>query len=438
MAACNYGRMPRLANTERLQRAFFGNRCAFMPAKTARPAFAHERLGALESWPHLDLGVASEGAIFHLISNLFPFMKFSLTKEKLLEGLQIVQSVVSTRTTLPILSNVLVQAAEGQLNLTTTDLDVGVRGSIEATVEKPGSTTLPARRLFSIVRELPSSDVIIEVDSKNVASIRCGSSFFKILGLPEEEFPPLPKFENAKVFSIRQADLRNGLKKTSYAISTDETRYVLNGILCSFKDGKLTLVATDGRRLALGEIELEFPRSQEVEIIIPTKCVNELQRLLGEEGDVKMTVGENQVAFEVSGVLLVSKLIEGNYPNYRQVIPPEARERITIERELFLSAVHRVSLLASEKSNSVKLAFSKNNIDILSNTPDVGEARESLAVQFKGKEMAVAFNPNFLMDPLRNLGEDEIYLDLIDEMSPGVIKLKDPGFTYVLMPMRIS
>jgi DNA polymerase-3 subunit beta len=150
-----------------------------------------------------------------------------------------------------------------------------------------------------------------------------------------------------------------------------------------------------------------------------------------------MTVGENQVAFEINGVLLVSKLIEGNYPNYRQVIPGEAKERITLERELFLNAVHRVSLLASEKSNSVKLAFTKNNIDILSNTPDVGEARESLAAQYKGKDFSIAFNPNFLMDPLRNLAEDEVFLDLIDEMSPGVIKTAG-AFLYVLMPMRIS
>lgn len=364
-------------------------------------------------------------------------MKFSVSKEKLLEGLQTVQNVVSTRTTLPILSNVLLQASDGQLRLTTTDLDVGVRGSVEAQVDKPGGTTLPARRLFTIVRELPAAEIQIDVDSKNVASIRSGPSYFKILGLPEEEFPPLPKFENAKVFTIRQKDLRDGLKKTSYAISTDETRYVLNGILCSFKDNKLTLVATDGRRLALVDIELEFPRSQEVDIIVPTKAVTELQRLLGEEGDVKLTVGENQVAFEVSGTQLVSKLVEGNYPNYRQVIPSETRERVTLKRELFLNAVHRVSLLASEKSNSVKLVFSKNNIDIMANTPEVGEASESLPVQYKGKEFSIAFNPEFLMAPLRNLPNDEVFLDFTDEMSPGVIKIQTP-FLYVLMPMRIS
>jgi len=364
-------------------------------------------------------------------------MKLSVSKEKLLEGLQTVQNVVSTRTTLPILSNVLLEAGDGQLRLTTTDLDVGMRGAIEATIEKPGAATLPARRLFTIVRELPSAEILLEVDSKSVASIRCGPSFFKILGLPQEEFPPLPKFEGAKTFTLRQKDLKDGLRKTAYAISTDETRYVLNGILFSFKDNKLTLVATDGRRLALVDIELEFPRSHEVEIILPTKAVTELARLVSDEGDVKMSVSENQVAFEVDGSLLVSKLIEGNYPNYRQVIPPEAKERITLERESFLNTVHRVSLLSSEKSNSVKLVFSKNNIDIIANTPEVGEARESLAVNYKGRDFSIAFNPEFLMAPLRNLPTDEVFLDLIDEMSPGVIKVQSP-FLYVLMPMRIS
>ena len=176
-------------------------------------------------------------------------MKFSVTKEKLLEALQQVQNVVSTRTTLPILSNVLLQANETELFLTTTDLDVGVRGTCEAHVDKAGATTLPARRVFNIIRELPSSEIQVDVDGKNAASIRSGQSFFKILGLPEDEFPPLPKFEDAKVVTMRQKDLRDGLRKTSYAISTDETRYVLNGVLFSFKDNKLTLVATDGRRL---------------------------------------------------------------------------------------------------------------------------------------------------------------------------------------------
>ena len=364
-------------------------------------------------------------------------MKFSVSKEKLLAGLQTVQNVVSTRTTLPILSNVLLQASEDHLRLTTTDLDVGVSGAITAQIEKPGATTLPARRLATIVRELPAAEILVEIDSKNVASIRCGQSFFKILGLPEEEFPPLPKLNESRTFTIGQQILRDALRKTSYAISTDETRYVLNGILFSFKENKLTMVATDGRRLALVDLEIEFPRSQEVDIIVPTKAVTELGRLLGDEGDVRLSVDENQIAFQIGDTLLASKLIEGNYPNYRQVIPAEAKERITLERELFLNAVHRVSLLSSEKSNSVKLVFTKNNIEIAANTPDVGEAKESLAVAYKGREFSIAFNPEFLQAPLRVLTNDEVYLDLIDEMSPGVLKIQSP-FLYVLMPMRIS
>jgi DNA polymerase III subunit beta len=364
-------------------------------------------------------------------------MKFSATKEKILEGLQQVQNVVSTRTTLPILSNVLLQAKEGMVNLTTTDLDVGVRGGFEANVDKAGASTLPARRLFTIIRELPSSEISIEVDGKNAASIRSGQSFFKILGLPEEEFPPLPKFENAKVVTMRQKDLRDGLRKTAYAISTDETRYVLNGVLFSFKENKLTLVATDGRRLAMVDIELEFPRSHEADIIVPTKAVTELQRLLTDDGDVKISVSTGQIAFDLNNTLLVSKLIEGNYPNYKQVIPSEAKERVTLERETFLNSLRRVSLLASDKSNSIKLNFSKNNIEITANTPEVGEARESLPVGYKGRDFSIAFNPEFLMAPLRNLAEDEIFFDLIDEMSPGVLKIQTP-FLYVLMPMRVT
>lgn len=364
-------------------------------------------------------------------------MKFSVAKDKLLEGLQTVQNVVSTRTTLPILSNVLIRAEEGKLLLTTNDLDVGICCTVDAIVTEPGGTTLPARRLSGIVKELPAAEVEVEIDSRNVASLRCGQSFFKMMGLAEEEFPALPRLENAKVFTLKQKDLKDGLRKTSYAISVDETRYVLNGILFSFKENKLTMVATDGRRLALVDLELEFPRSQEGEMIIPTKCVGELQRLLTDDGELKMLVGENQIAFELNGKLLVSKLIEGNYPNYRQVIPPETKERVTLERELLLTAVRRVALLSSEKSNSVKLNFTKNNLEITANTPEIGEARESLPVQYKGKEFSIAFNPGFLQDPLRALPDDEVHLDLIDEMSPGVIKIGTP-FLYVLMPMRIS
>ncbi len=363
--------------------------------------------------------------------------KFRVTKDKILDGLQRVQNVVSTRTTLPILSNVLVQAGNGGLSLTTTDLDMAVRCTVEAEVAKPGATTLPARKLFMILKEVPSADIEIEVDDRNAASIRSGSSFYKIMGLPEEEFPKFPSAEGGKTVKIEQSVLRDMLKKTAYAVSNDETRYVLNGVYMSFKPSKLTVVATDGRRLALVERDMDVPKGVETELILPTKAVGELQRLLGDKGEAKLSIGENQIIIDLDGATLVSKLIEGTYPNFRQVIPSEAKERVALERELFLAALHRASILASEKSQSVKLSFSKNNLTITATTPEVGEAKETLAINYKGKELTIAFNPQYLMDPLLNLYADEVFLELTDELSPGVLKVNEP-FLYVLMPMRLN
>ncbi len=365
-------------------------------------------------------------------------MKFRILKEAFQEGLQQVQHVVSARTTLPILSNVLVEAEGDALRLTTTDLDVGVSVRVDAKVEVPGGTTLPARRLASIIRELPASDVDVEVDDKNTASIRSGRSFFKILGLNRDEFPPLPDFEDAHEFKLDQKRLLDCLKKTSYAISTDETRYVLNGIFFSFKEGSLTMVATDGRRLAMVEQDVEFPQSQETDMIIPTKAVNELQRLLHDEGEVTMLVGTSQVAFELNQSLLVSKLIEGNYPNFRQVIPGDLKHRITIEREALLSSVSRVAVLSTDKSHSIKLHFGEDDVEIISTAPEIGEARENLPIDFKGDPFTIAFNPEFMIAPLRNLEVDEVYLDLTDDMCPGVMRTRDTTFLYVLMPMRVT
>lgn len=364
-------------------------------------------------------------------------MKFAVTKEALLEGLQRIQNVVSTRPTLPILTNALLEADETGLLLTTTDLEVGIRCRVEARVERTGSTTIPARKLVAIIRELPNAEIFIEVDAKNAASIRCGASYFKICGLPKEEYPPFPHFEQDNALTIKQSELKDGLRKTSYAISSDEARYVLNGILVSLTENKLALVATDGRRLALFDTELEFPKSHERSFILPTKAVTELQRLLGEDGNVVISSSENLVSFELNGAQLVSKLVEGNYPNYRQVVPGEARERITLEREVLLNCVRRVSLLSSDKTSSVRLNFTKNNLEITANTPEVGEAKEGMSINYRGSDISIAFNPEFLMDPLRNLPNDEVFLELIDEMSPGVIKIQTP-FLYVIMPMRVS
>jgi DNA polymerase-3 subunit beta len=305
-------------------------------------------------------------------------------------------------------------------------------------VAKSGSTTLPARRLSTLVKDLPKTDLEVEVDAKSMATLKSGAGVYKIFGMPEAEFPGLPAFDSAVEFKLKASDLKDGLRKTHYAISLDETRYVLNGIFFSFKGDKLTLVATDGRRLALAEVnDLEIPPSQERDFIVRTKAITELMRALKDDGEVVIRLAQNMVQFDCGPTTLISKLVEGNYPNYVQVIPTKVNERVTVERETLLNAVRRVSLLNTEKTASVRLNFSKGKIEITSNTPEVGEAREEMAVSYKGKDISIAFNPEFLMAPLRYLSEDEVHFELIDDISPGVIKINAP-FVYVLMPMRVG
>jgi DNA polymerase-3 subunit beta len=369
-------------------------------------------------------------------------MNLTITKEQISHGLQSVQNVVSTRTTLPILSNVLLRADGNRLELTATDLDVTITCSVEATVKKPGATTMPVKKLFGIVRELANPEIELETDDKNVTSLRSGSSFFKIRGLGAEEFPPPPKFKEDKKVVLPQEKIKGMLRKTSFAISTDESRYVLNGIYMTLKEHKLTMVATDGRRLALVDEEVELSEKSQGEFIVPAKAVNELNRLLQDKGEVDIRYTDNQAAFSLKddkgfSVLIVTKLIEGSYPNYRQVIPAETKERIALAREEFMHALRRAEIMTSDKQNSVKLNFTKNNLAITANSPDVGEARESLAINYKGKDMAIAFNPSYVIDPLNALTTDEVFLELIDELSPGVLKINGP-FLYVVMPMRLS
>jgi len=232
------------------------------------------------------------------------------------------------------------------------------------------------------------------------------------------------------------------VKKTSFAVSTDESRYVLNGLFVSLKEGKMTVVATDGRRLALVDEEVEISEKSSGEFIIPAKAVNELTRLFQEKGEVEIKLGENQASFALKddkgfSVLLITKLIEGNYPNYRQVIPNEMKERVSLVREELLHALRRAEIMTSEKANSVKLTFSRNNLTITANSPEVGEARETIAISYKGNDISIAFNPSYLIDPLNALTEDEVFFELIDELSPGVLKINGP-FLYVVMPMRLN
>ncbi len=375
-------------------------------------------------------------------------MKFKINQDHFSNGLQQVLNVVATRSTMPILSNVLIEAAQGHISLTTTNLDLGIRCRIKADVSEPGAITLPVRKLATIVRELPVTDVFFETGDGNQAKITSGGSLFKIMGIGSEEFPPLPSFENRKVYELAQGELVNMLKSVSYAQSTDENRYILNGVYFNFADEKLTLVATDGRRLGLTALDMEVSEENAGSLILPAKTVGELERLMGKGEHVKVAFNDRQAAFEIaideggdSGLVdhlyLVSKIVEGNYPNYRQVIPKETEHRVKIERELMLECVHRAALVTSDKSNSVKLKVSKNLLEISGQSSEYGESHESMAIAYDGPEVQVAFNPQFLMEPLKALTKDEVFFEFKDELSPGLFKTLD-NFICVIMPLRLN
>ena len=375
-------------------------------------------------------------------------MKFKINQDHFSNGLQQVLNVVATRSTMPILSNVLIEAEEGHISLTTTNLDLGIRCRIKADVTETGSTTLPVRKLATIVRELPVNEVFIETSKNNQAKITSGGSLFKIMGLGSEEFPPLPNFENRKVFELSQEEVVNMLKSVSYAQSTDENRYILNGVYFNFTDEKLTMVATDGRRLGLTALDLNISEENAGSLILPAKTVGELERLIGKGEKVKIAFNDRQAAFEVdideSGdtglvdhLYLVSKIVEGNYPNYRQVIPKETEHRIKIERELMLECVNRAALVTSDKNNSIKLKVSKNLLEITGQSTEYGESHESMAIAYDGPEVQVAFNPQFLMEPLKALTKDEVFFEFKDELSPGLFKTLD-NFICVIMPLRLN
>ncbi|MEJ1973699.1 MAG: DNA polymerase III subunit beta [Lacunisphaera sp.] len=374
-------------------------------------------------------------------------MKFKINRDHFSNGLTQVLNVVGSKAAMPILSNVLIEAEKDCISLTTTNLDLGIRCKIKAEVKEAGSVTLPVKRLATIVRELPNVDVSFDATANHQVKIASGGSNFRIMGIGAEEFPKLPDSSDDKNYSLDQGELATMLGNVAYAQSTDETRYILNGVYFNFKDGKLALVATDGRRLALVSKEITVPAASSGAIILPAKTVAELLRLLGKGEKLTIAFNERRAAFQIEtgkeaggltdSIYLFSKVVEGNYPNYQQVIPKETHQRIKLERELFLQCVHRAALVTSEKSNSVKIKLTSNLLEITASSPDFGEAHESMAISYSGPDLQVAFNPQFVMDPLRALTKDEVFFELKDEVSPGVFKTLE-SFVCVIMPVRLS
>jgi DNA polymerase-3 subunit beta len=374
-------------------------------------------------------------------------MKFKINRDHFSNGLAQVLNVVGSKAAMPILSNVLIEAEKDYISLTTTNLDLGIRCKIKAEVKEGGSVTLPVKRLATIVRELPNVDVSFDSTASHQVKIASGGSNFRIMGIGAEEFPKLPDSTDDKTFTLEQGELATMLSNVSYAQSSDETRYILNGVYFNFKDDRLALVATDGRRLALVSKELPVAAESAGAIILPAKTVGELLRLLGKGDKLTIAFNERRAAFQIEtgkdnsgltdSIYLFSKVVEGNYPNYQQVIPKETHQRIKLERELFLQCVHRAALVTSEKSNSVKIKLTANLLEITASSPDFGESHESMAISYSGPDLQVAFNPQFVMDPLRALTKDEVFFEVKDEVSPGVFKTLE-SFVCVIMPVRLS
>lgn len=365
-------------------------------------------------------------------------MDILIFKDHLMNAIQGTQGAVSTKSSLPILSNLLLEAKDKTLKITATDLEIAVSCVVEAQITEPGSITLPAKRLHDIIREMwPGEGIKIQVKKNNSVLIEGGKSQFKIVGTPKDDFPRIPEFDASQQWVLSQAMLGQMIKLTSFAMSRDEARYVLNGILFAFLGKSIRLVATDGRRLALVEKDLDKPISLIKNIIIPTKTIQELNRHLGETGDVGISLKDNQLQFKIGEVVITSRLIEGEFPNYEQVIPKKTKEHVQINTQEFLSAAKRASIFTNQESQSIKIDLSKNRMVISKNTPDVGEVREELAAEYSGGDFTIGFNPSYLIDVLKNIKEETIKFELIDPEKPGVIRSND-NYTYIVLPMQLS
>lgn len=364
-------------------------------------------------------------------------MKIKTEKEPLAKAIQTFQNIISTKATLPILSNFLMETQKGKIHMAATDLDVGISLSLPVEIAEEGSITIPAKRFFDIVRDLPEGQIDITVRKNNSISIETQKCFFKLMGLPKEEFPKLPKLHEKESITLDQQLLKNMLALTHFAVSREETRYILNGVLFVAKGKSIKLVATDGRRLALIEKALELPGDFKKEVIVPVKAIQELIRNLQDEGEVKIAFGENQISFQFDNTVLVSRLIEGQFPNYEQVIPKEGKDKIRIDREKFLGAAKRVSILTSPDSQSIKIDLFKDKLIFSKNSPDMGEAREEIDIEHKGQEFSVGFNPQYLIEALKNLKDQDISLELTGPESPGVIRAEG-NYVYIVLPMQLS
>ena len=374
-------------------------------------------------------------------------MKIKIARDELLTGLQRVQGIVEKRNTMPILSNILLETKQDGIELVATDLEIGVRGHYKADVQQAGSVSLSARKLYELLKEVADGEITLATQENNWVQIQAGRSQFKIVGMAASEFPALPTIEREGRVAIPGSGLASLIRKTLFAVGDNDARYILNGLLITLhsSDKKVTmkLVGTDGHRLAVAESDVtqsagtDLPK--EIKAIIPRKAAQEIRRLLEEEeGEPLLGFTKNLVTFQKSGLFLTSRVMEGTYPNYQQVIPKESAKKASIERTALESALRRVAVLSKDKTNAVKVILQNGSITLHTSSPDVGEATEDLPAQYRGESLTTGFNARYLLDALAVMDGDTVNLEISSPLSPCVLKSDgDPGFLCVVMPMKI-
>jgi DNA polymerase-3 subunit beta len=372
-------------------------------------------------------------------------MELVVRKADLLRELQLFQGIVERKNTIPILANVLMETDGDSVKLLATDLEVGLRSHCQASVAKKGSLTLPAKKLYEIIKALPETDVRIEEDKSGVkvAADRFDS---RMQTLPREDFPTLPDGTGSYTATLSREVLKNMVAKTQFAITGEDTRYFLNGALFIQRPDSMSLVSTDGHRLALITVPRDKAKSraksnEEERVILPRKTLLELGRLLSDgEGDIQHERGENHLFFEVGGRLLISRMIDGQFPAFERVIPKGNDKRVEFDRDRLTSAVKRVALLSNERSRAVKFQIDKGKVEIASSSPEFGEAKEVLMVEYSAAPVTICFNAQYVLDFLSVVETDSIGLEFKDEMSQAVMKpigAEGYDYTYVIMPMRV-
>jgi DNA polymerase-3 subunit beta len=367
-------------------------------------------------------------------------MKLTCAKEELAEKLQVAGRGVSTRASVQILAGILVRAAGGRLSLSATDMEISLRVSLDAQVEDEGSVVVPGRLLVDIVRLLPPGEVTISHRAEEgVIELVCGTASYRLHTYAAEDFPRLPEVDDSTAFTVDKEAFVDTIARVSRSASRDESRPVLTGVLVRFEGDKLVMAATDSYRLSVKETALPEGPGREVEAIVPARALAELARIAqgGEPGSLQVGVQENQVVFGVDDVWLTARRIDGQFPNYKQLLPETFEAEVTMPREEFLDVVRRTSVLAQRKS-PLRLRFEDGELTVSAQTQDVGEARESLPISYSGETIEIGFNAEFLRDGLESVSDDSVRVKLISPLRPGLIHGESDDFLYLIMPIRLA